>query len=324
MIHPLADQGEGKPASFVSREFSLDAVHGDETLRISALGLYRAFINGKRVGDDQLTPGWTCYDKRIAFQTYPIADLLRPGANRIEVWLADGWYRSQIMWKSEAIFNCWGDKIGALAEIVSGDTVLLQTDASWRSGALPILRSGIYFGEIYDARLEGNPDTAGVEPLPFDTGLLVSQECPPVRELEAFPVAESWTDRQGRTIYDFGQNAAGYVSIDVRGTPGARVIVEHSEIVDRDREVDNRNFRSADARIEYILKGQGLEAYRPHFTFQGFRYARVTIDGEASLEVDRVRADQLGERGDSDLRVRQSTRRPARAQHALVAAFELH
>ena len=99
MIHPLADQGEGKPASFVSREFSLDAVHGDETLRISALGLYRAFINGKRVGDDLLTPGWTCYDKRIAFQTYPVADLLRPGANRIEIWLADGWYRSQIMWR---------------------------------------------------------------------------------------------------------------------------------------------------------------------------------------------------------------------------------
>ena len=70
MIRPLADEGVGKPASFVAQEFSLDAVRGDETLRISALGLYRAFINGKRVGDDLLTPGWTCYDKRIAFQTY--------------------------------------------------------------------------------------------------------------------------------------------------------------------------------------------------------------------------------------------------------------
>ena len=85
MIHPLADQGEGKAASFVAREFSLDAVRGDEVLRISALGLYRAFINGKRVGDDLLTPGWTCYDKRIAFQSYPVADLLRPGANRVEI-----------------------------------------------------------------------------------------------------------------------------------------------------------------------------------------------------------------------------------------------
>ena len=177
------------------------------------------------------------------------------------------------MWRDEAIFNCWGDKIGALAEIASGDTVLLRTDASWKSGALPILRSGIYFGEIYDARLEGHPATAGVEVLSFDTGLLVAQECPPVRELAPFPVRESWTDRQGRTIYDFGQNAAGYVAIEVRGAAGARVIVEHSEIVDRDREIDNRNYRSAEARIEYVLKGEGLEAYRPHFTFQGFRYA---------------------------------------------------
>ena len=84
-----------------------------KSLRISALGLYRCFINGKRVGEDLLTPGWTCYDKRIAFQTLSESpELLRPGANRIEIWLADGWYRSQIMWASEAIFNCWGDKIG--------------------------------------------------------------------------------------------------------------------------------------------------------------------------------------------------------------------
>ena len=177
MIHPLADQGEGTPASFVAREFSLRAVRGDETLRVSALGLYRVFLNGKRVGDDLLTPGWTCYDKRIAFQTYPVADLLQPGPNRIEIWLADGWYRSQIMWRDEAIFNCWGDKIGALAEIASGDEVLVRTDGSWESGSLPILRSGIYFGETYDARLEGRPTTAGVEVLEFAAELPVAQEC---------------------------------------------------------------------------------------------------------------------------------------------------
>ncbi len=283
MIHPLADQGEGKPASFVARAFSLDAVRGDECLRISALGVYRAFINGRRVGDDLLTPGWTCYDKRIAFQTYPVAALLRPGANRIEIWLADGWYRSQIMWRDEAIFNCWGDRIGALAEIASGDEVLLRTDGAWESGSLPILRSGIYFGEVYDARLENPPATAGVEVLEFDAGLLVAQECRPVRELTPFPARESWADRNGRTIYDFGQNAAGYVAFTVRGTAGARVLVEHSEIIDRDREIDNRNYRTAAARLEYVLKGDGIEAYRPHFTFQGFRYAAVTIEGDARL-----------------------------------------
>ena len=128
---------------------------------------------------------------------------------------------------------------------------------------LPILRSGIYFGEIYDARLEGQPATAGVEVLEFDTGLLVPQECRPVRELAPFPVRESWTDRKGRTIYDFGQNAAGYVAFKVRGAAGARVIVEHSEIVDRDREIDNRNYRSADGpdRVRAERRGRrGLPA----------------------------------------------------------------
>ena len=103
------------------------------------------------------------------FPEYPVADLLQPGANRIEIWLADGWYRSQIMWEPEAIYNCWGDRTAALAEIASGD-VLVRTDGAWESGPLPILRSGIYFGELYDARLEGRPATSGVEVLPFDTG----------------------------------------------------------------------------------------------------------------------------------------------------------
>lgn len=240
MIHPLADQGQGTPASFVAQDFELEAVGGDEALFISALGLYRCFVNGKRVGHDLLTPGWTCYDKRIAFQAYHIADLLQPGANRVEIWLADGWYRSQVMWASEAIFNCWGDKIAALAEITSGETVLLRTDATWQSGKLPIIRSGIYFGEVYDAREEGHQASLGVEVLPFDADLLVAQECSPVRELSPFPVAESWTDPAGRRIYDFGQNAAGYVAIEARGAAGARIVVEHSEIVDQDRKIDNR------------------------------------------------------------------------------------
>ena len=210
MIHPLVDAGQGTPASYVTRAFELDGVRGDERLLITSLGLYRAFVNGKRVGQDLLTPGWTCYDQRLAFQSYPIADLLHPGHNEIEIWLADGWYRSQIMWRDDAIFNCWGDKIGALAEIVSGDEVLLRTDASWKSGLLPILRSGVYFGEIYDARQERQPATGGVDVITFETGMLVAHECEPVRELAPFAAAETWTDGKGRTVYDFGQNAGGY------------------------------------------------------------------------------------------------------------------
>jgi len=97
------------------------------------------------------------------------------------------------------------------------------------------------------------------------------------------PFLSAVSDDEGRTIYDFGQNAAAYVSFDVSGEAGARVIVEHSEILDRGR-FSNANMRSAAARIDYTLKGGATERYRPRFTFMGFRYARVTVEGNATIE----------------------------------------
>ena len=118
----------------------------------------------------------------------------------------------------------------------------------------------------------------------FDTSILVPHETAPVRELAPFAPVLSWADAEGRTIHDFGQNAAGYIAFSVKGKPGAKVTVEHSEIIDRDNNFDNRNYRTAEARVEYLLKGSdGEEHYRPIFTFQGFRYARITIEGSAEI-----------------------------------------
>ncbi|WP_309082996.1 family 78 glycoside hydrolase catalytic domain [Chelativorans sp.] len=297
MIRPLADKGVGTPSSFLRKDFSLDAVRGDEVLRISALGLYCCFINGRRVGDDLLTPGWTVYDKRLSYQSYVVGDLLLQGDNRIEIWLADGWMRSQMMWRDLAIYNTWGDKIGAIAELrgEGGGSVLLRTDPSWQSGELPVRRSGIYFGEIYDARVTPEA-SAGSETLPFDTSILIPHETRPVRERAALPVVKSWEDEEGRIIYDFGQNSAGYVSFKVRGEAGARVLVEHSEILDGEGRFNNANFRTAAARLEYTLKGGAEESYRPLFTFQGFRYARVTLDGRAEIiEIESIPITSVGE-----------------------------
>ena len=120
MVRPVADAGVGTPASFLRRSFELLEVSGAEVLRISALGLYRAFINGVRVGNDLLTPGWTSYDKRLSFQTYEVGPLLKHGQNVIDIWLADGWYRSQMMWKKNPIFYSWGREIAAIAELRGG------------------------------------------------------------------------------------------------------------------------------------------------------------------------------------------------------------
>ena len=285
MIAPLADQGVGTPASFVQRVFVLDSVIGDEILHISALGLYRCFINGQRVGNDLLTPGWTSYHERLSFQTYPVGDLLQPGENTIQIWLADGWLRSPLMWGEHPIVNTWGEQIAAIAELraAPGDAAtLLVTDDSWQSGELPIRKSGIYFGERYDARMTPVV-TAGTLVLDYNTAVLIPHETTPVRELAPLQPVKSWTDAQGRMVYDFGQNVGGYVAYSVSGLAGAMVTVEHAEVLDKDGNFYNVNFRTAEAMTEYTLAGSGVEHYRPHFTFQGYRYARITVSGQATV-----------------------------------------
>lgn len=287
MVRPLADKGVETRASFLRRTFTLSSLGGAGTLTISALGLYRAFINGKRVGHDQLTPGWTVYTHRLSYQTYDVTDLLVEGENTIDVWLGDGWLRSQMGWRSNNSLyshNTWGSEIAAFAELTVGDKLVLATDTSWQSGPLPITRSGIYLGEHYDAREESLSITDGSALVAdFDDARLIPHETTPVQELEPFPVASSFTDAEGRTVYDFAQNIGGYVSFVVRGERGARVVVEHAEILDKDGNFYNVNYRSAEARIEYTLRGGGNESYTPTFTFFGFRYVRVTIAGKAEI-----------------------------------------
>ncbi len=282
MIAPDCDAGQGTAGTFVSRRFTLEKSPTEATLRISALGLYRAFINGRRVGNDLLTPGWTCYDDRIAYQTYDVTEHLRTGENRIEIWLGDGWYRSQLMWALNPVFNCWGERAAAIAELNADGELLLKTDDSWKSGFTPVTRNGIYYGEDYDARIKPQ-DSHGVDVLAFDKALLIPHETNPVRELPEHTPIDSWIEDDGSSVYDFGQNAGAYIRIRVKGEKGAKLRIEHSEVLGPGRFFDNRNYRSARAELIYTLAGEGEEVYAPLFTFMGFRYARVHITGQAEL-----------------------------------------
>ena len=278
MVRPLTDLGVGKQAPYLRKEFALAQVPALARLRISAQGLYRCFINGQRVGHDQLTPGWTSYQNRLSFQTYEVAPLLQQGSNVIDIWLGDGWHRSPLLWKKIALVNTWGASVAAIAEIDADDQVLVATDASWHSGLSPILKSGIYYGEDYDAREEGAPVTAvSVVDESFDLGTLIAHEVLPVQELTPLYPQSARVDLEGRTVYDFGQNIGGYIAFTVEGPRGGTVGVEHSEILDAQGRFDNTNFRTAEACVHYTLKGGEIESYRPHFTFQGFRYARLTL-----------------------------------------------
>lgn len=283
MVRPTNDGGVGTRAPFLRKSFALQSVPSKAILRITALGVYRAFINGKPVGDDLLTPGWTSYQARLSYQVYEVSKLLKAGENVIDIWLGDGWYRAQVAYEHEYV-NTWGTEVAALAELSDGEgNVLLATDASWRSGFTAILKNGIYFGERYDARDEGLSTDYGSEVIPYDFSRLVPYETSGVKELAPLAVVKSWTDAGGRTIYDFGQNSAGYVRFTAEGARGAQVLVEHAEILDENGEFWNANFLKAEALVEYTLKGGGPETYAPSFTFMGFRYARVTIQGEAKI-----------------------------------------
>jgi len=280
IIAPAVDGGQGTRASFVAQVFTLPA-GARPVLHISALGLYRAFVNGSRVGNDHLTPGWTCYDDRIAYQSYDIGPLVREGENRIEIWLADGWYRSPLMWREFAIPNGWGERIAALAEIEMDGDIVCKTDSSWKSGLLPVTRSGIYWGEDHDARLRVE-ETGGVDILPFDHRF-VPQECDTVAALPALAPARSWEDAEGRAVHDFGQNIAGFARITATGAAGAKITIDFAEVTDAEGRIDRRNYRTARAAQSYILKGGEQESWEPMFTFAGFRYARVAIEGEATV-----------------------------------------
>ena len=325
MIHPLADRGVGTPASFVARDFALDAVRGDETLVISALGLYRGLHQrpARRRGPAD-----------------PRLDLLRQAPR-----LPDLSGRRAAAPGRQPDRDLAGRRLVPLADHVGarGHLQLLGRqdrrdgrDRRRRRGAPAHRRhleerraadpavGHLFRRDLRRPRRKGAPPPTASRCCPSTPACSSPRNARRSGSWRRSRSRESWTDRQGRTIYDFGQNAAGYVAFEVRGAPGARVIVEHAEIVDRDREFDNRNFRSAEARIEYVLKGGGLEAYRPHFTFQGFRYARVTIEGDATLESIEFVPISSVERGDGELRVRQPAGQPAGAEHALVAALQLH
>ena len=285
MIRPLTDKGVGERAPYLSTAFILpDRPPKTATLHVSALGLYRVFLNGARVGDDQLTPGWTCYRERLAYQTYDVGALVKPGRNRIDIWLGDGWLRSQMMWARHPLTNTWGAEIGAICDLVVDGATALKTDDTWKSGLTPIVKNGIYLGEHVDARLADEAPSAGVARIAgFDPKTLLPHEIGGVKELDALAPVATFADAQGRTVYDFGQNAAAYVRFTVRGEAGARVIVDHAEILDKGQ-FSNANMRSAQARIDYTLKGGAPETYAPTFTFMGFRYARVAIEGKATIE----------------------------------------
>ncbi|MCS3843572.1 alpha-L-rhamnosidase [Microbacterium sp. AK031] len=280
-------ESDDRRPTLVRTSFIVDAPVSSARLYATAHGLYEAELNGIRVGTDTLSPGWTVYGQRLRYLTYDITSLIREGENAVGAWLGDGWYRGRLGWRG-GFRNLFGDDLSFIGQLeieyADGRRQTIATDGTWRTSPSPIVRSGIYDGEDYDARLEqhgwstpGFDDSAWmpVAVRDRDPDTLVAPTAPPIRVTEDVAPVAVLTAPSGARILDFGQNLVGRVRISVTGPAGATVTMRTAEVL-QDGELYTRPLRGARSADSYTLAGNADgEVWEPRFTFHGFRYAEV-------------------------------------------------
>jgi len=284
----IAPASAADPAPRLRREFTLDAGHGavvSARLCLSALGVCEAWINGRPVGPDLLTPGWSSYEWRVRYAEHDVAHLLER-RSVLAVVVGNGWYRGRLGWAgSRAIY---GSERAALAQLeiafADGHVQYVVTDDSWRAGASEIDSDDLYDGQAIDARSRddrwlhpGFDEPEGWQPVrivPFDTRTLSPRLGPPVVRTGTRRALRVWASPRGRTLVDFGQNLVGWIRLRARGEAGTTVTVRHAEVLEHG-ELGIRPIRTAAATDRYTLSGSE-DLFEPTFTFHGFRYAEIT------------------------------------------------
>ncbi|MGD0730559.1 MAG: family 78 glycoside hydrolase catalytic domain [Terracidiphilus sp.] len=268
--------------------FAITAPVKSARLYATALGAYKLFLNGKRVGNQVLAPGWTDYRQRVEYQTYDVTGQLTSGNNAIAALLAPGWYSTPLEWFQQP--NNYGDTPPALRaqlriEHIDGSVEWVATDASWKADTSPILHSEIYDGESQDARLiQPGWDTAGFAAGDWKSAISINpnpvkieaQNFAPIR-VERTVEAKTITEpTPGVYVYDFGQNMSGMERLRITGPAGIDVRLRFAEILNGDGTIYTENLRTAKATDHFILDGKGSEEFTAQFTFHGFRYAELT------------------------------------------------
>ncbi|MGP4026031.1 family 78 glycoside hydrolase catalytic domain [Actinomadura sp. 3N407] len=278
------------PCSHLRKPFVLD---GRRPVRarayVSARGLYELRLNGHRVGDVELAPGWTEYDRRVQYQTYDVGHLLNADENVVGAVLADGWWSGFVGFDARHQATHYGDApqliVQLLLDFPDGSRRWVLSDGGWHEHAGPIRYSDMLMGEYVDAREElpgwDRPgyDDAGWTPVAVadtSTGVLEAAADQPVRVLEELPARSVRRRGDDRFIVDLGQNMVGRVRLTVRGAErGRRIRLRHAEMLTGD-ELYLDNLRTAEATDVYIASGEPVETFEPRFTFHGFRYVEVT------------------------------------------------
>ena len=269
---------------------SFDAGKAIKSARLyaTALGTYELQLNGERVGDSVMAPGWTDYRERVLYQTYDVTKLVRSGANVIEALLAPGWYSTSLEWLQQP--NNYGDTPPALRgqlriEYADGKVEWVGTDASWKADTSFIKHSELYDGETQDLReLYRTFNRTGVDAEPGKQVEIIhpkeikieAQSFEPIRVDQALTGPKMTEPKPGVFIYDFGQNMAGVEKLVVSGAAGTDVQVRVGEALNPDGTLYTDNLRTAKATDHFILSGLATDVLVPHFTFHGFRYIEIT------------------------------------------------
>jgi len=295
----LTALGKGKtyhlpPAPFFRKDVQLKAPIRRARLFVSSLGLYEFHINGKRIGNDYFTPGWTDYNKRVYYQTYDVTADVKAGKNALGAIVADGWYAGYLGYAllvgNPVVKNFYGDvpllKAQLDIEYANGTKETVATDQTWKTNHGPIIEADILNGETYDARLEfRNWNQPGFDDSAWKSSRVYPDKA--ARQLQAYPgnpvqvfgelKAKSVTPKaSGKYLFDLGQNFAGVVRLKVKGNKGDTIRLRFGEVLFPNGEIMTENLRKARAIDTYILKGaKEGETWTPRFTYHGFQYVEV-------------------------------------------------
>lgn len=288
-ISPVEDDPSAaeRPAFVLERSFTITEP-AEAYLHVSALGVYEVFLNGQRVGDQELTPGSTSYDETLYGQTYDVTTTLRSGENRLEILLSDGWYRG-----CNGAFqhrDIWGDATAALAQLdlvgTEGVHTVVATDEQWRSRRSEIVRADLMRGQKTD-RLAPIDDPRPVRVGIVDPPAPTRSPAPPVRRVEFLPASVS-TLSEGVSIIDVGQNISGWVRLDDVGPEGSITVLTYGEHLDPDGDLTTRHLDAQSPttgevvefhQVDEIVAGTEPVPFEPRHTVHGFRYVRVEHPG---------------------------------------------